>query len=176
MRRVPPARGRKALAVGWPRVDPWPMDETNIGRSGQSRPVALAPLTEAECWQRLRMGTIGRIAIVVDGRPEIFPVNYRAGEGAIVFRTAAGAKLANGPMTSSCFEIDGFDDRTGTGWSVMVHGVISEITNAADHRATALLQLPVHPLAPGNREHWLALYADHVSGRHFTSGPLAPVP
>lgn len=79
-------------------------------------------------------------------------------------------------MTLSCFEIDGFDERTGTGWSVMVHGTVSEITRAADRRAEAMLQLPVQPLAPGEREHWLALYAERVTGRRFTSGLLAPVP
>jgi len=147
-----------------------------IGRSGQSLPQPLAPLTEQECWQLLRHQTLGRVAVVVDGRPEIFPVNYRSGDGAVVFRTAPGAKLANAPMRQSCLEIDGFDERTGSGWSVMVHGTISEITDAADQRAATLLELPVQPLAPGERRHWLALYADRVTGRRFTSGWLAPVP
>jgi nitroimidazol reductase NimA-like FMN-containing flavoprotein (pyridoxamine 5'-phosphate oxidase superfamily) len=113
------------------------------------------------------------VAVIVNGRPEIFPVNYRAAEGAIVFRTAAGAKLANAPMTACCFEIDGWDERTGRGWSVMVNGVISEITGAIDHRAAGLLESPVQPVAPGEREHWLALYAEAVSGRRFTTSPLA---
>lgn len=152
------------------------MNDSFVGRSGQSRPVPPASLSDAECWQRLRMNHLGRVAIVVDGRPEIFPVNYRAGEGAVVFRSAPGAKLTHGPMTAACFEIDGFDDRTGTGWSVMVHGVISDITDATDSRAQAYRKLPVTPAAPGSREHWLALYADRVTGRHFTSGPLAPEP
>ena len=150
------------------------MLENHIGRSGQSRPIPLAHLTEEECWQCLRMNTLGRLAVIVNGRPEIFPVNYRSGDGALVFRTAPGAKLANGPMTKSCFEIDGWDDRTGTGWSVMVHGTISEITDATDDPAASLLRLPVQPVVPGEHRHWLALSADSVTGRHFTSGPLAP--
>ena len=147
-----------------------------IGRAGQSAAEPLAPLTEEECWRHLRLQTLGRVAVVVNGRPEIFPVNYRAGERAVVFRTAPGAKLASAPMTQSCFEIDGFDERSGSGWSVMVHGAISEITDALDARARDLLQLHVQPLAPGERQHWLALYADEVTGRRFTSGPLAPLP
>jgi len=147
-----------------------------IGRSGQSVPEPLTALTETECWMLLRHHTLGRVAVVVDGRPRIFPVNYRADDGAIVFRTAEGAKLSYGPMTASCFEIDGFDERTGSGWSVMVQGSISEITDAADRRAEALLRLPVQPVAPGERRHWLAIYAEGISGRRFTSGPLAPIP
>ncbi len=147
-----------------------------MGRAGQFAPEPLAELTEEECWSLLRHHTLGRVAVVVDGAPEIFPVNYRIGERAVVFRTAPGAKLTNAPMTLGCFEIDGFDEHTGTGWSVMVRGTFHEITRAADRRAVAMLQLPVQPLAPGERGHWLALYAGRVTGRHFTSGPLAPVP
>jgi len=149
------------------------MEQTRDG-SGQFRAGALTPLTEQECWEYLRMHTLGRIAVIVDGRPEIFPVNYRAAAGAVVFRTAPGAKLANAPTTLSCFEIDGWDDLTGTGWSVMVQGAISEITDAIDQRAAELLELPVQPAAPGERKHWLALYAERVSDRRFTSEPLAP--
>jgi nitroimidazol reductase NimA-like FMN-containing flavoprotein (pyridoxamine 5'-phosphate oxidase superfamily) len=150
------------------------MEEETLGRSGQSRPTPLTALSEQECWQHLRQHTLGRVAVIVNGRPEIFPVNYRAGGGAVVFRTAPGAKLANAPMTACCFEIDGWDERTGRGWSVMVAGVISEITEAVDHRAAGLLETPVQPVAPGERKHWLALYAEAVSGRRFTTGPVAP--
>lgn len=150
------------------------MEEQPLGRAGLSRATPVTPLSNQECWALLRSHTLGRVAVMVDGRPEIFPVNYRAGDDAIVFRTAPGAKLANAPMTLSCFEIDGWDDRTGTGWSVMLHGPIFEITDAADRRAASLRELAVRPAAPGERNHWLALYAEAVTGRRFTSGPLAP--
>ena len=91
-----------------------------------------------------------------------------------MFRTATGAILSNAPMTKCCFEIDGWHDRTGTGWSVMVHGTVSEITDAADELGVSFRSLSIHSGPPGEREHWLALCADEVTGRHFTSGPLAP--
>ena len=149
------------------------MDDT-VGRAGQWRRVELTPLTDEECWALLRTHSIGRVAVMVGGRPEIFPVNYGAGSGAIVFRSAPGTKLTNLPMTQTSFEIDGWDDRTGSGWSVMVHGTVSELTGAIDDLALSLHRLPVHPLAPGDRDHWLAIYADEVTGRRFTSGPMAP--
>lgn len=149
------------------------MDEP-CDRAEKSRPVELTPLTDDECWTLLRTHTLGRIAVVVDGRPEIFPVNYGAGHGAVVFRTAPGAKLANAPKTQTTFEIDGWDDSTGTGWSVMVHGTVSEITDSIDDLALSLHRIPVRPVAPGEREYWLALFADEVTGRRFSSGPMAP--
>lgn len=152
------------------------MNET-VGRAGQmGPPTSLEPLGEAECWRLLRMHTLGRVAVIVNGRPEIFPVNYRAAEGVVVFRTGPGAKLASAPLIRSCFEIDGWDARSGKGWSVMVHGMISEITDAIDSRAALLRKLPVQPAAPGERAHWLALYADQVTGRWFISGPPSPPP
>ena len=150
------------------------MVESHIGSSGQSRLIPLTHLTEEECWKYLRMQTLGRLAVIVNGRPEIFPVNYRSGNGAVVIRTAPGAKLSNASRTKSCFEVDGWDDRTGTGWSVMVHGTITEITDAGDDKNVSFRGLPIWPMAPGERKHWLVLNADEVTGRHFTSGPMAP--
>jgi hypothetical protein len=76
-----------------------------------------------------------------------------------VFRRAAGAKAKYGPGSRACFEIDGWDDRTGTGWSVMVRGLIRDITEATDEQAEELRRLPLHPAAPGVRDHLLALSA-----------------
>ena len=67
----------------------------------------LRSLSEAECWKLLAAHNLGRLAIVVDGWPEVFPVNYASEEGSIVFRTASGTKLAHGPASRACFEIDG---------------------------------------------------------------------
>ena len=172
--KVPNVTGLRTLLYALCEIDALAMAESHIGRSGQSRPIPLTHLTEDECWKYLRMQTLGRLAVIVNGRPEIFPVNYRSGNRAVVIRTAPGAKLSSASRTKSCFEIDGWDDRTGTGWSVMVHGTITEITDAVDDRNASFRDLPVWPMAPGERKHWLALNAGEVTGRHFTSGPMAP--
>lgn len=145
------------------------MDES-VGRAGEWVGQAMEPMSEAECWDALRAHGLGRLAVVVDGAPVIYPVNYRAGEGAIVFRTAPGEKLSHGPLRPAAFEIDGFHEPTLTGWSVVVKGVLREVTEAADARAEGYRRLPVAPAAPGQREHWLALYADSVTGRRFRGG------
>ena len=47
-------------------------------------------LTFDQCWELLEDDTVGRLALVVDGHPEIFPVNYVVHRRSIVFRTAGG--------------------------------------------------------------------------------------
>ena len=60
-------------------------------------------------------------------------MNYRFHEGAIVFRTTTGSKLeAAGRRAAVAFEIDGWDDETQTGWSVLVKGTAVEILSDED--------------------------------------------
>src|SRR5581483_9249798 len=135
---------------------------------------AMEALGEDECWRLIGPRSLGRIGLEIGRKVHIFPVNYAAGHGAVVFRTAEGLKLASGPGKLACFEVDAFDERSGTGWSVMVRGRVRDITDAVDAPAVALRALNLHPAAPGQRVHWLALEADEVTGRRFAGAPLAP--
>ena len=149
--------------------------EPSIGRAGlkTATPDVLV-LPEDECWSLLRDHKIGRLAIVFEGRPRIFPINYAAADNALVFRTEPGAKLTHGPGSAACFEIDEYDQPDSTVWSVMVVGSLQDITDADDERSRALRRLPVEPAAPGTRLHWLALSADEVTGRRFRGGWIVP--
>lgn len=71
-----------------------------------SRPTTL---TVSACWELLRQAVVGRLAVVVDGGPEIFPVNYLVDHGSIIFRTAEGTKLANAIDGPVAFEVDDYD-------------------------------------------------------------------
>lgn len=65
----------------------------------------LRHLTPTRCWELLEHQDIGRLAIVLAGQPEIFPVNYKVLGRTIVVRTDDGPVLTtrirrNGdPMT-----------------------------------------------------------------------------
>jgi nitroimidazol reductase NimA-like FMN-containing flavoprotein (pyridoxamine 5'-phosphate oxidase superfamily) len=151
------------------------MDDRGEQQRSDSSP--LRALSDPECWRLLSSHDLGRVALLVDDWPQVFPVNYAAGEQSVVFRSAAGAKAKYGPGSRACFEIDGWDDRTGTGWSVMVQGLIRDITEATDKQAEELRRLPLHPAAPGVRDHLLALTASQVSGRRFGGpGIVRPLP
>ena len=146
-----------------------------LGRAGLPPASAnVLTLSDEDCWALLRTHNLGRLAIVIDGRPRIFPVNYAAGAYTVVFRTEPGAKLQHGPGTAACFEIDDYDQRTSMAWSVMVGGVLKDITDATDERSRGLRRLAVEPVAPGQKLHWLALNADEVSGRSFRGGWVVP--
>lgn len=75
-----------------------------------------------ECLELLKTEEVGRIAVVVDGRPEIFPVNYVVDGGGIMFRTDSGTKLVGATQGPVAFEVDRLDRETQSGWSVIVHG------------------------------------------------------
>src|SRR6476619_2758028 len=45
-------------------------------------------LSVSESWSLVRSAPVGRLAVVVDGRPEIFPLNHVVDHGTLVFRTA----------------------------------------------------------------------------------------
>lgn len=131
-------------------------------------------MSEEDCWAQLRNHDLGHVAVVVDGRPCSFPVNYAVGERSIVFRSDPGAKLEHGPGSDSSFEIDGYDPSSLHGWSVMAFGRLEDITEPRDERSRTLRGLAVHPLAPGAKLHWIALHVDRLTGLHFTSGWVVP--
>ncbi len=122
-------------------------------------------LSEAECRRLLESHHMGRLGVVVDGAPLIFPVNYVFDEDAVVFRTDEGTKLSASALGRVVFEIDGVDEERQSGWSVVVRGVSAEIGDALDTRSARLRDLDVQPWVPGPRSRWVALQADSVTGR-----------
>jgi uncharacterized protein len=88
-------------------------------------------LTKSECFELLAGQHIGRVAIVDDQGPVVFPVNYILDRHAVVFRTDEGTKLGAARSGNRvAFEIDGVDAGTCTGWSVVVRDEATEITGA----------------------------------------------
>src|SRR6266700_5976052 len=126
---------------------------------------SLETISEEECHDLLVRHDLGRVAVVADGQPLIFPVNYAYGHRVIAFRTADGTKLATAPNSRVAFEIDGYDPSSGAGWSVLVQGVAYEITDAVDRQSQLARMLLVRPLAPGQRDRWIGIHPTQVSGR-----------
>lgn len=124
-------------------------------------------LEEATCWALLRTVAVGRLAVVINDEPEIFPINYVVDHGCIVFRTAEGAKLtATLGQTVVAFETDGIDTDSGDAWSVMLKGRGVEIHDLDELVADSLL-----PLAPwhGSPKHrFIQIDPSQVSGRRFS--------
>ena len=133
----------------------------------------LEELSDQESERLLASQDLGRVAMVVEGRPQIFPVNYAFADGVVVFRTGEGLKLDRSPMTAVAFETDGLDKANGLAWSVIVQGTAQNITNTIDTRSERLRHLAVSPAAPGDRPYWVGIYMSHISGRRFKLGRAA---
>ena len=127
----------------------------------------LGEIKEAECLEILGQHSLGRIAIVVDGQPQIFPVNYAMSDRIITLRTAAGSKLSHAPTSKVCFEIDEYDSSAGVGWSVMVQGIAVDATSAFDDVSWAARAVEAWPLAPGAKPYRIAIEPRKITGRRF---------
>jgi uncharacterized protein len=128
-------------------------------------------LTTAESERLLKTSDLGRVAAVIDGHPEIVPVNYAFDKGIVVFRLATGEALIRALSTRVAFEVDRLDSAQGVAWSVVVKGTAEDLTNSIDKLSDELKRLAVHPYAPGRHSEWVAIYAREISGRRFRLQP-----
>ena len=107
----------------------------------------------------------GRLGVVVDGRPLVFPVNFTLDGEAVVFRSDEGTKVhaaRNGPVA---FECDGIDATYHTGWSVLLLGEVEEVRNPVE--VARLERLPLGPWCPGPKPIWLRVRATSITGRRI---------
>ena len=128
-------------------------------------------LDRDECRRLLAGTSLGRLAINVPGWPPVIrPVNYvfDQSSGSVVFRSAQGSKFTALLLSGqAAFEIDGVEPQDETGWSVIVVGVVEEITNAVE--ISRLERLGLRPWAPGDKPHWLRIRSMGGAGRRIVS-------
>jgi uncharacterized protein len=109
---------------------------------------------------------VGRVGVLHDSAPEIYPVNHVADGRAIVFRTDPGTKLrALLRSPAVCFEVDGIDAGDATGWSVLVKGRAEEVRDPAELRRLA--GLPLRYWSLGDKAHWIRIVPAEVTGRRI---------
>ena len=125
-------------------------------------------LTPLECWTALSADRVGRLAVCIDGRPQIFPVNFVVDDRSIVFRTAEGTKLSATIMAEVAFETDGYDPVTRQATSVVATGWATEVTDPAELQRVSTL--PLFPWHVAPKGHFLRIAPSAVSGRRFRAG------
>jgi uncharacterized protein len=130
-------------------------DQVNVG----------VELSAAESWALLRHAVVGRLAVVVDERPEIFPVNHLVDRGSLVFRTAPGTKLAGAVGRSVAFEVDGYDLETATAWSVIVKGTAREVNSL--YEVLDVFELPLFPWHSSPKPHFIRIEPESLTGLRF---------
>jgi nitroimidazol reductase NimA-like FMN-containing flavoprotein (pyridoxamine 5'-phosphate oxidase superfamily) len=144
------------------------------------RGIWLEHVDATHCWELLRSVSVGRVGVTHDSAPEIYPVNYAVDGQTVVFRTDPGTKL-RGLLRSPavCFEVDGADPSTATGWSVLVKGRAEQIRAADELEAVA--RLPLRSWTLGDKAHWIRIMPAEVTGRRTwirrpSPQPVPPAP
>lgn len=122
-------------------------------------------LDSAACLALLREVPYGRLAVIANGRPEIFPVNHAVHHGSVVFRTANGSKLAASVGQPVAYEADGVDETTGTAWSVVIAGTAHQVQQL--HEVLEALELPVFPWQEGAKPNFVRIDPESITGRRF---------
>jgi nitroimidazol reductase NimA-like FMN-containing flavoprotein (pyridoxamine 5'-phosphate oxidase superfamily) len=127
---------------------------------------AVVHLEANNCWALLRSHEVGRLAVSIDDRPDIFPINYVVDHGTVVFRTAEGTKLAGVIKGDAvAFEADGYEPETGEAWSVVVKGHAEEISRVQDLLDTT--DLPLFPWHAAPKQRFVRIVPDEITGRRF---------
>src|ERR1017187_6220512 len=107
--------------------------QPEVGRMDEEVPgQELEEIGEDECFALLCTQSLGRLAVVRDGRPEIFPVNYALDGHTITIRTGPGSKLTYPSLAHVAFDVEDIDRATREGWVVEVRGFAEEITDTGD--------------------------------------------
>jgi len=128
----------------------------------------IPPIT---CWNLLATTSFGRVGLLVDGKPEVLPVNYAIDGESILFRTGQGTVLTQASLTVVAFETDHVDPRDHSGWSVMVQGFARDIGDAVDATSERLKRLSLVTWAPGTRARWFHIKPDKITGRRLAVFP-----
>lgn len=132
----------------------------------------LEVLSRGECLRLLAQCRVGRVVITDRALPAAFPVNFALLDEDVVFLTTQGSKLeaAEGEEVMA-FEADEIDAVLHTGWSVLVQGLASVISDPEDLAQARALRL--EPWAPATHFQFVRIRAELVSGRRLLPKPVA---
>ena len=130
--------------------------------SETSGPAGLYELDRPTCLALLRTQHVGRL--IIDGAtPVVRVVNYTAFEQTIMFRSDPGPQIDAIIDHPVVFEADMVDERTRSGWSVVVRGIARD---QSEHLAGfGQSGANVDPWAPGPKSRWIGIAIDAVTGR-----------
>ncbi|MFD7443302.1 DUF1918 domain-containing protein [Streptomyces sp. NPDC059909] len=127
----------------------------------------LRDLSTDECRALLSTHGVGRIAVTTPDGPAVVPVNYEVIDDAIAFRTTPDSVPAAAVGTDVAFEIDHLDEAASQGWSVLVVGPARAVMEPDAVRRLGD-QAHTRPWAGGEREMWVLIQPQRLTGRRIT--------
>ena len=121
-------------------------------------------LDRGESMRLLATAPVGRLIFTVNALPAVRLMNFALAGGLIVLRTAADTTVARKVNdTVVAFEVDDLDAATSSGWSVIVTGRATLVT---DPELLARYQrVPLVAWAPGDRDQFVEITTELVEGR-----------
>ena len=112
---------------------------------------------------------VGRLAVIVDHYPQVFPVNYRLDVPFVVFRTATDSPLGSSHLKNVGFEVDHIDPTTRTGWSVLIQGMGEDTSSRRPDTVSEHAQLlGVTSWIAGSKPRLIRIIPAQVTGRRIT--------
>jgi len=121
-------------------------------------------LDRGESLRLLATAQVGRLIFTLSALPAVRLMNFALVDGLIVVRTAADSTVArkvNDVIVA--FEADDLDVATSSGWSVIVTGRATLVT---DPGLIARYQaVPLVAWAPGERDQYVTITTELVEGR-----------
>ncbi|AYN42775.1 pyridoxamine 5'-phosphate oxidase family protein [Streptomyces dangxiongensis] len=122
------------------------------------------------CLRLLGEVPVGRVVYTRQALPAVLPVSFRLdGDASVVLGTSAGSDLVravDGAVVA--FEADEFDAVTHSGWSVVVTGRATVVTDPAEHERLSRCGpdswMPVHDRV------FVRIAAELVTGRRLPGG------
>lgn len=139
------------------------MDE--LGTRGQLREIG-----RDECLELVASKAVGHIGYCSIRGAVILPVNHAVIGGEIVVRIAPSGQTArflsdNGPGVDMTFQADDFDERSETGWSVLVTGTVQSVEQESLDQVN---DRPV-PWVAGGIWDYVRIHPNRVTGRRLVS-------
>jgi nitroimidazol reductase NimA-like FMN-containing flavoprotein (pyridoxamine 5'-phosphate oxidase superfamily) len=124
-------------------------------------------LNEGQCSTLLSRVPVGRIGITVGALPVILPVKFAVLDGSVIFRAVPGTKVSVASANNVvAFEVDSYEPDGRSGWSVLVQGIASEVTDPeAVMRSLDALGAPWGVAEVADRI--VKIEVERISGRRF---------
>ena len=120
------------------------------------RDAELLALDRSTCMTLLRTQPVGRLVVPGDDA-RVLPVNFVVADDTIVISVEVGGTVDAAAGRDVLFEVDMVDDRTRSGWSVVVRG---RLTVASEQPAATAA-----PWVPGPHDRTMLVAVDEVTGR-----------
>ena len=131
----------------------------------------LRVMSTVECLAHLASTPIGRVGFTHDGEVLILPVHHVVHRDVVHVRTSGGSKIEvaahHGP---GGFEVDGYDESAGSGWSVTLTGVASVVDDDTVIAELERAHGHVWEVGDTSAQTWVRIQPNSMTGRELQPG------